>query len=240
MILYPAIDIKDGKCVRLCQGKFDDVTIFGDDPLVMAKKWEACGCEYIHLVDLDGARGGVSKNRDIIIKIAKSVNVPVQIGGGIRTIETAYDYIKNGVSRVILGTSAVKDEVFTKHAVEKFGDKIAVGIDAKDGFAAVEGWEEVSNITALFLAEKMMKIGVKTLIYTDIATDGMLQGPNVSAMREMASAVSCDIIASGGVSSLDDLMELNKTGVQGVIVGKALYTERVDLKKALEALRSAL
>lgn len=234
MILYPAIDIKDGKCVRLRQGRFDDVTVYGQDPLEMAKKWEACGCDFIHLVDLDGAMDGVSQNREVVLKIAQTVQVPVQIGGGIRGMETVRDYLENGVARVILGTAAVKDAAFVKEAVGAYRNKIAVGIDAKDGFVAIDGWETVSSKTAISLAQEMQGIGIRTIIYTDIATDGMLQGPNIMAMQEMVKAVSCEMIASGGVSSLEDLIALSQTGVSGAIIGKALYTGRVDLKEALQ------
>ena len=234
MIIYPAIDMKDGNCVRLRQGKFDDVTVFCDDPLEVAKKWERLGAEFIHLVDLDGARGGKSENSKKVIEIAKNVKVPVQIGGGIRNIETVKYYIENGVSRVILGTAAIKDIKFTKMALLEYGDKIAIGIDAKDGFVAVEGWEEVSSIKAIEFAKKMCDLGVSTIIYTDIATDGMMQGPNATAMGEMVNAVTCNVIASGGVSNILDIEKLKNKGVSGAIIGKALYINNIDLKEAIE------
>lgn len=233
MLIYPAIDIKDGKCVRLTQGKFSDVTVYGDDPVKMAKKWEALGAEFIHLVDLDGALAGSGINRKIIIHIAQSVSVPVQTGGGIRTMNDIRELISGGVSRVILGTAAVKNPQLVDEAVAEFGDKIAVGIDAKDGMVAVSGWEEISSLPALEFAKSMENKGVRYIIYTDISTDGMLTGPNLEAMQEMTSAVSVNIIASGGIGCCEDILSLTSTGVEGVIVGKALYTEKVNLKEAL-------
>ncbi len=234
MVIYPAIDIKQGKCVRLIQGRFSDVTVYSDSPVHMAKKWEQLGAEYIHLVDLDGALEGDMINSEIIKEIANSVKVPVQIGGGIRSIEAIDTMINNGVSRVILGTSAVKNPELVKLAVHKYGDKIAVGIDAKDGMVAIEGWEKVSDFTAVAFAKKMQDMGVKTIIYTDIARDGMLQGPNIPAMTEMADTLTIDVIASGGVSNIDDIHALKQSGVAGAIVGKALYTGNVDLAEALK------
>ena len=239
MQIYPAIDIKGGKCVRLTQGSFSDVTVYGDDPLEMAKKWVALGASYLHLVDLDGALAGSGVNRKIITKIAQTVPVPVQTGGGIRTMDDVRELIAGGVSRVILGTAAVKNPAFVDEAVAAFGDKIAVGIDAKDGLVAVSGWEEVSALPALDFAKQMANKGVRTIIYTDIATDGMLTGPNLAAMQQMAEAVDADVIASGGVGSAEDILSLLPTGVSGVIVGKALYAQRVDLPDALLRLAQA-
>lgn len=233
MLIYPAIDIKDGKCVRLTQGKFSDVTVYGDDPLEMAKKWESFGATYLHLVDLDGALAGSGINRKIIIKIAQTVSVPVQTGGGIRNMNDISELISGGISRVILGTVAVKNPQLVEEAVATYGEKIAVGIDAKDGLVAISGWEEVSAFSALDFAKEMEQKGVRHIIYTDISTDGMLSGPNVNAMRQMASTVSSGIIASGGVGSVEDILSLTDTNVEGVIVGKALYTGKVDLKDAL-------
>ena len=238
MRIYPAIDIKDGKCVRLFKGRFDDVTVYGDSPAEMAKKWEAQGGEFIHVVDLDGALKGHGVNAEKIKEVCESVSVPVQTGGGIRTMADIEAKLECGISRVIIGTKAVSDSEFVKEAVSKYGDKIVIGIDAKDGMVAVEGWEKTSDFTAVEFAKKMVSLGVKTIVYTDIATDGTLAGPNVEAMREMADAVDADIIASGGIGSLEDILSLKDTGVEGVIVGKALYTNRVDLKEAVEKARS--
>lgn len=237
MRIYPAIDIKDGKCVRLFKGQFSDVTVYGDSPAEMAKKWEAQGGEYIHVVDLDGALRGQGVNADIIKNICSSVNVPVQTGGGIRTMEDIEAKLSCGISRVIIGTKAVSDSEFVKRAIDKYGEKIVIGIDAKDGMVAIEGWEKTSNFTAVEFAEKMVSIGVRTIVYTDIATDGTLAGPNVSAMSEMVKAVNADIIASGGIGSLEHIKSLMPTGVEGVIVGKALYTEKVNLTEAVKAVK---
>ena len=237
MRIYPAIDIKDGKCVRLFKGQFSDVTVYGDSPAEMAKKWESLGGEYIHVVDLDGALKGHGVNAAKIKEICDSVNVPVQTGGGIRTMEDIEAKLACGIDRVIIGTKAVSDSEFVKRAVDKYGKKIVIGIDAKDGMVAIEGWEKTSDFTAVEFAKKMVNIGVQTIVYTDIATDGTLAGPNVNAMSEMASAVNADIIASGGVGSLDHIKSLVTTGVEGVIVGKALYTDKVDLTEAIKAVK---
>lgn len=234
MRIYPAIDIKDGCCVRLLQGRFSDVTVYGSDPVSMAQKWESLGGEFIHVVDLDGALKGQGVNSQIIGKICQSVSVPVQTGGGIRSIEDIEAKLACGINRVIIGTKAVSDSEFVKKAVDRYGDKIVIGIDAKDGMVAIEGWEKTSDFTAVEFAKKMVNIGVKTIIYTDISTDGTLAGPNVAAMSEMASSVRADIIASGGVGSLDHINALIPTGVEGVIVGRALYTGNVDLAEAVK------
>ncbi len=234
MRIYPAIDIKDGNCVRLLQGRFSDVTVYGNSPADMAQKWESLGGEFIHVVDLDGALKGSGVNAKAIEEICSRVSVPVQTGGGIRTMEDIEARLNCGINRVIIGTKAVSDADFVKKAVEKYGEKIVIGIDAKDGMVAIEGWEKTSDFTAVEFAKKMVDLGVKTIVYTDIATDGTLAGPNVEAMREMAAAVDADIIASGGVGSLEHILALADTGVEGVIVGKALYTEKVNLTEAIE------
>lgn len=233
MRIYPAIDIQDGKCVRLFRGSFSDVTVYGDDPVEMAKKWESQGGEFLHVVDLDGARYGQGKNAELIRKICMALQIPVQTGGGIRTMEDIESRLSCGVSRVIIGTKAVRDEDFVKEAVERFGEKIVIGIDAKDGFAATEGWEEVSGFRAVELAKKMSALGVSSFVYTDIATDGTLAGPNVPAMREMAESVPANVIASGGIGSYEHIRALRPTGVEGVIVGRALYTGNVSLSEAI-------
>lgn len=238
MRIYPAIDIKDGKCVRLTQGRFDDVTVYGDSPAEMAKKWEESGADFIHVVDLDGALDGKWTNGDAIKEICKTVKAKVQTGGGVRSMDDIKIRLDAGIWRVIIGTAAVKNPGFVKEAVETFGaEHIVVGIDAKDGYVATHGWEKVSSETAVEFAKKMADFGVKTIVYTDIATDGMLTGPNKAAMTEMASSVSADIIASGGIGSDDDIFSLEDSGVEGVIVGRALYTNRVDLKNVLRRLK---
>lgn len=233
MRIYPAIDIKDGNCVRLLQGRFSDVTVYGNDPAEVAKRWEAEGGEYIHVVDLDGALKGRGVNSEVIKKICASVNVPVQTGGGIRTMEDVEYMLQCGIERVIIGTSAVRDKEFVKRAVEKYGKKIVIGIDAKDSMVAIEGWEEVSSHKAVDFAKEMEKIGVSTIVYTDIATDGTLKGPNLEAMKEMVENTKLDVIASGGVGNKEHIKALLSTGVEGAIVGRALYTGDVDLKEII-------
>ncbi|MGI6085189.1 MAG: 1-(5-phosphoribosyl)-5-[(5-phosphoribosylamino)methylideneamino]imidazole-4-carboxamide isomerase [Acetivibrionales bacterium] len=233
MIIYPAIDIRNGKCVRLTQGQYDKITIFSDDPVSMALQFQNAGARYLHVVDLDAARGETG-NREIISNIVKELNIPIQTGGGIRTIADIEDVLGFGVKRVILGTSAVKNPEMVAEAVKKYKDRIVVGIDAKDGYVAIEGWEKTSGIKAIDHAANMEALGVQTIIYTDIATDGMLSGPNLLAMSEMIKKIGMDVIASGGVSSLKDIRHLKEIGVAGVIVGKAIYTGDVDLIKALE------
>ena len=235
MRIYPAIDIIDGACVRLVQGDYSQKTKFADDPCEIAMRWQNEGGEFIHIVDLDGARNGEMPNFDLIVRIADKLNIPIEVGGGVRNMECVEKYLDNGVNRVIIGTSALSNPDFVKEAVAKYGERVVVGIDAKDGMVAVNGWEEVSNTSAIDLAKQMEKIGVKTIIYTDIATDGMLKGPNVKAMEEMTEAVSIDVVASGGVSSADDIARLKDTGVEGAIVGKALYTDTLCLKDAINA-----
>lgn len=234
MRIYPAIDIKDGNCVRLLQGRFSDVTVYGSNPAETAKKWESLGGEFIHVVDLDGALKGHGVNAGIIKEICKSVNVPVQTGGGIRTMEDIEAKLSCGINRVIIGTKAVSDSEFVKAAVDKYKEKIVIGIDAKDGMVAIEGWEKTSDFTAVEFAKKMVDIGVQTIVYTDIATDGTLAGPNIEAMHEMASSVGADIIASGGVGNIEHIKALIPTGVEGVIIGRALYTGDVDLAEAVK------
>ena len=239
MKIYPAIDIKDGKCVRLLRGSFDDVTVYGDNPAEMARKWESLGGEYIHVVDLDGALKGHGVNAESIKKICKAVNVPVQTGGGIRSISDIEAKLECGISRVIIGTKAVSDADFVKEAVKRYGDKIVIGIDAKDGMVAIEGWEKTSEYRAVEFAKKMEEIGVKTIIYTDIATDGTLMGPNVDAMREMVNNTNLDIIASGGIGYIEQIKALIPTGVEGVITGRALYTGNINLCDAIKAGKGA-
>ena len=234
MIIYPAVDIRDGKCVRLTQGEFSKETIYADNPAEMALKWEKMGAQYLHVVDLDGARSGKSQNIAVISEMAAKMGIPVQLGGGIRTIEVIENVLSKGIERVILGTSAVKDPELVKRAVKTFENKVVIGIDAKDGMVAIEGWEKTSEFKAVDFAKKMEDLGVKTIIYTDISRDGMLNGPNLKAMEEMVKAVKIDIIASGGVGKIEDIKNLKEVGVSGVIVGRALYTGDVDLKEAIE------
>ncbi len=234
MILFPAIDIKNGQCVRLRQGSFQDVLVYSDVPLKIAKQWEAAGASFIHIVDLDGALVGHSVNDEVIKEIVKEVKIPIQVGGGIRTIKDIENKLSLGIDRVIIGTKAVKDPAFIKEAIATFGSKrIVIGIDAKDGMVAIEGWEKVSSYQAVSLAVEMKKLGVKTIVYTDISKDGMLQGPNIAHTKEMVQVTGLNIIASGGVASLKDLEMLEEINVYGAIMGKALYENRIDLKKAV-------
>lgn len=235
MRIYPAIDIIGGQCVRLVQGDYSQKTTFAEDPVAVARRWQQEGGSFLHIVDLDGAKSGRMDNLAVIRRIASVLDIPIEVGGGIRSMEAVKTMLDAGVNRVILGTSALREKEFVKQAVARYGGKIVVGIDAKDGKVAVSGWEEVSDRGALAFAKEMEALGVQTLIYTDIATDGMLQGPNLAAMREMARQVSVDVVASGGVSCLKDLQDLKTTGVEGAIVGKALYTGAVDLKLAVQA-----
>lgn len=234
MIIFPAIDLKDGKCVRLKQGKFNEVTVFGESPVEMAKKWEDDGAKFLHLVDLDGAKDGIPKNLELIKNIASNLNIPIQIGGGIRTKETVRILLEAGVNRIILGTVAVNNKDLLKELVDEYKEKIVVSIDAKDGLVAVDGWINVSEVSSIDLVCELENIGVKTVVYTDISKDGMMQGPNFEVYKTLKKNTKIDIIASGGVSSIEDLKKLKGIGVYGTITGKAIYTGAIDFKKALE------
>jgi phosphoribosylformimino-5-aminoimidazole carboxamide ribotide isomerase len=241
MTIYPAIDIKGGRCVRLTQGRADQETVYNDNPVEVAKEFRAAGSPWVHVVDLDGAFAGEPQNLTIVRAIA-ALGINVELGGGMRTrimVERALD---SGVSRVVIGTRAAESEAFIRELVTAFGDKIAVGIDAKNGQVAVKGWVDTTGVTALALAKRMDALGVATLIYTDIGTDGMLTGPNLAAQEAMLSAVKCAVIASGGVSQREDVTNLAKlaqryANLDGVIVGKALYERRVELHDLLTIAR---
>lgn len=234
MQLYPAIDLKDGKCVRLRQGEFKEVTVYSDAPEKVARYWQEQGATFLHLVDLDGALAGHSVNEPVIRRIAKAVSIPIQLGGGIRTREDVETMLSLGVKRVIIGTKAAERPEFLKELAEEFGEEaIVAGIDARDGYVAIQGWEQVSQLTALELGIKMKEYGIKHIVYTDISRDGMLKGPNVEATKAMTRVTGLDVIASGGVSSMEDLEQLSKEGIQGAIIGKALYENRIDLKEAV-------
>ncbi|MCI5862562.1 MAG: 1-(5-phosphoribosyl)-5-[(5-phosphoribosylamino)methylideneamino]imidazole-4-carboxamide isomerase [Lachnospiraceae bacterium] len=237
MILLPAIDLKDGKCVRLRKGNFDEKTVYSDKPWEIAKEFENAGAQMIHLVDLDGALAGHSVNADVIKKITSSVNIPCELGGGIRNKDSIEAAVNLGISRVILGTIAVSDPEFVTEAVETFGpEKTVVGIDAKDGMVAIHGWDTVSNVTSVDLALDMKRRGVRTVIYTDISRDGMLSGPNVEQTLNLKNKTGMTVIASGGVSCLDDLIRLNDSGIDGSIIGKAIYENKIDLREAVRRL----
>ena len=234
MILFPAIDIRGGKCVRLIQGDYAQEIIYGDSPTEMALLWEKQGAEYIHIVDLDGAKTGDSANRLAIQEVAKAVSIPIQVGGGIRSMDIIDDHIESGVSRIIIGTAAITNRSFLKQAVAKYGDKIAVSIDARNGLVATDGWTETSDTKAIDLLKDLEEIGVKTVVYTDILKDGMMQGPNFEELRTVDEASSIDVIASGGVSTKEDIEKLRQMNLYGAIIGKALYEGALSLEKLLE------
>ncbi len=237
MLILPAIDLRDGKCVNLVQGRAGEETIFSDQPAEMAQQWQQGGAEYLHLVDLDGAFGTVSDNLHIVKEIVEMLQVPVQLGGGIRTMERLDDVLALGVTRAILGTAALKNPPLVEAACKKYGSRIAVGIDAKDGMVATEGWLDVSEKSAIAFAQEMEDCGVQTIIYTDIKSDGMLQGPNLETTAAIADTVSVNVIASGGVTSIQDIEALKTIEVHGAIVGRALYTGALDLRVAISTAR---
>ena len=240
MILFPAIDIRNGRCVRLTEGKFECETVFAEDPAEMAVRWADAGAEYLHVVDLDGALAGQSSNTEVIKKILAKVKIPVQVGGGIRTLTNIENMLALGATRVILGSVAVRDPELVREACQKFPGQVVVGIDAKNGEVAVEGWGIGGGIGAVELAKKMAAVGVEHIIFTDISRDGMLSGVNVEATAELAKTSGIKVIASGGVSSLADIKALQAhaaDGIEGCIIGKAIYTGALDLKEALAVLK---
>ena len=240
MIVIPAIDLKDGKCVRLLQGRKEEITVYSDDPPSVALHWVDLGAKLLHLVDLDGAFTGEQKNFDQIREIRKAVHIPIQLGGGIRDLSRIDHLINAGVDRVIIGTSAATNPEMVQEACGEYPGKVLVGIDAKDGNVAVKGWVEVTEFEAIAFARKMEEMGTAGIIYTDISRDGMMTGPNVEAMANMVRAVSIPVIASGGVSRLDDIRNLMQVAdLWGVITGKALYTGSLDLKQAIEMTMSS-
>ena len=236
MMIIPAIDIRGGKCVRLFQGDYGKETVYGEDPKAMAKRWIDQGARFLHLVDLDGAREGVPRNKNIIGAIAAEVPVPVQVGGGIRDLATIEDYLSGGIQRVILGTAAYSNPQFLGEACRRWPERVAVDIAAKDGKAAISGWTRATEILAVDLAKKCEKLGVSLVIYTDILRDGTQKGTNLQATREMARALKIPLIASGGVSTIEDiqaLQPLEQDGVIGVIIGRALYAGTLKLPEAI-------
>ncbi|RJS60438.1 1-(5-phosphoribosyl)-5-[(5-phosphoribosylamino)methylideneamino]imidazole-4-carboxamide isomerase [Bacillus sp. PK3_68] len=238
--IYPAIDMRGGKCVRLKQGDYSQETVYGDSPFDMAKSFVEEGAEWIHMVDLDGAKDGRRINDQFVIEAAQKLEAKVQIGGGIRTEEDIRHYLENGVDRVIIGSLAVSETELVKQWLNRFGDKIAIGLDAKDGFVATHGWIETSSLKAVDLGKELATAGAETFIFTDIATDGMLSGPNIQAVAELARKTGKRVIASGGVSSLQDLREIKRfeqEGVSGAIVGKAIYTGQFTVREALKEAR---
>ena len=238
MQIIPAVDIRGGKCVRLLQGEFDKETVYADDPVDMALHWASLGAERLHVVDLDGAKTGEGTNTPVIARIVGALDIPVQLGGGIRTLETAGRMLDLGLDRVIVGTSAALDRGLAEAIFGAFGDRVVLGLDARDGKVAIHGWREVLDIQAIDFAREMESLGARRIIHTDISRDGMLEGVNLDAMERMARAVDIPIIASGGVTGIGDIHNLKKLeplGVEGVITGKALYTGSIDLREAIAA-----
>jgi len=231
--IIPAIDIREGRCVRLYQGNFDQETVFADDPLEVALEWQSLGAPRLHIVDLDGAISGEVYNLEIIAEIASAVLVPTQLGGGIRKLETIEQMLKAGIERVILGTAAVEDQGLVKQACQRFRESVIVGIDAREGLISTHGWRKETQLVAVEFAQSMVELGVRRFIYTDINRDGTLTEPNFSATAELVNSIRAPVIASGGVSSLNHLKMLKALGVEGAIIGKALYTGDIDLKQAL-------
>ena len=234
MYIFPAIDLFEGKAVRLYKGDYAQMTVYSDNPVDVAKDFVACGAKHIHIVDLEGAKLGTTPNLETVCKIKEESGLFCEIGGGVRSMQVVDAYISAGVDRVILGTAAVTDENFVREAVLKYGDKIAVGIDIKNGLVAVKGWTETAGVTAFEFCEKMQSVGIKTVIVTDISKDGAMQGCNVALYRELSEKFDMQIIASGGVSSLDDVRALSEIDLYGAIIGKAYYTGDIDLKTAVE------
>lgn len=235
--IYPAIDMRGGKCVRLLQGDYNQETVYGDSPFEMAKRFSDDGAAWIHMVDLDGAKAGEKINHPYVLEAAKKLPASIQIGGGIRSEADIEFYLENGVDRVILGSIAVTERNFVKQMLEKYGSKIAIGIDAKDGYVATHGWLTTSSLTAVELGKELAGAGARTFICTDISKDGMLSGPSTESLLQMAKETGAEIIASGGVSSLEDLQDLKQAcdiGIKGAIVGKALYENRFTLEEALD------
>lgn len=233
--IIPAIDIKDGRCVRLYQGDYDQVTVFDYDPVAVAQKWEKLGASRIHVVDLDGAKAGRPVNAHVVYSIVRSVGVPVQLGGGLRDQAAVASALQLGVDRAILGTAAIRDPQLIAKLVEEYGAQIVIGVDARDGWVAAQGWTETSHIKVDDLVQRMGALGVRSVIYTDIGRDGTLIGPDVAGVRSLVQVGGPEIIASGGVAQLTDLVALSQTGAAGVIVGKALYTGAFDLAEAIQA-----
>ncbi|OQW45731.1 MAG: 1-(5-phosphoribosyl)-5-((5-phosphoribosylamino)methylideneamino)imidazole-4-carboxamide isomerase [Nitrospira sp. HN-bin3] len=238
MVVIPAIDLKDGRCVRLRQGDLAAETVYSEDVIGVARKWQECGAGLIHVVDLNGAVGGEPRNLPQIEAVRKAVTVDVQVGGGIRTIETVRQYLNAGVSRVVLGTAALMDRAFLEQACAEFPRQIVLGLDARDGKVAVRGWTAVSDTRAIDLLNEVSGLAIRAVIYTDIARDGMLNGPNLTALKEVAASSAFPVIASGGISRIEDLLAVRSLGsrIEGAIVGKALYDGHVDYRAALTAL----
>ena len=234
MIILPAIDIKDGQCVRLYQGDYDQVTTYDVDPVNIAQRWQRFGASWLHIVDLDGAAAGHPVNVESIKSIRANTTVRIELGGGMRTLADIEHMLDLGIDRVVLGTVALTDRALLMEALARWGERIVVGLDARSGSIAISGWRETSQVQATSLASELCALGVQRFIYTDIARDGALKGPNIEELKEIQQMVSCSLIASGGVSSIDDLLSLARLGIEGTIVGKALYTGDIDLAAAIQ------
>lgn len=234
MLIYPAIDIKDKSCVRLVQGSFDNITLYEKDPVKVALKWESMGAKILHLVDLDGARAGIRINESVVKDIVKSVKIPVQIGGGIRDTKAVETYLSAGVAQVIIGTAAIKNPIWLKEMIERYDDKIIVSIDARNGFIATDGWEDLSKKKALDYIKELKSFGLKRIVYTDIDKDGMLSGPNFKIYEDLKNTLDIEIIASGGVTTMKDIEILRNMRLYGAIVGKALYDGKLNLEEVLK------
>lgn len=233
MIILPAIDILGGECVRLFKGEYDTARKVAADPFETVKDFEKCGAEYIHMVDLDGAKNGEKTNAELFVKLARTINVPIELGGGIRNMETVEFYLDNGISRVILGSAALHNKDFCARAVDKYGEKIAVGIDAKDGKVSTSGWLETSDVDYIEFAKEMQSVGVKNIIFTDISKDGTLAGPNLQMLQNLKNALCIDITASGGVKDITDIENLMQMDLYGVIAGRSIYDGTLDLATAI-------
>lgn len=234
MIILPAIDIKDGNCVRLLKGDFGTAHKVAEDPFETAARFKTAGAKWMHMVDLDGAKTGERQNRDLILNVVKDSGLNVEIGGGIRDMQSVSDYLDGGAARVILGSAALASKTFVKEAVETYGEKIAVGIDALDGMVATHGWLNTSDVPYTDFAKEMEQIGVKFIIFTDISCDGTLEGPNFAQLEALQKAVSCNIIASGGIRDIDNISKLNSMNLYGVICGKSIYSGTLDLAQAVK------
>ncbi len=234
MIILPAIDLYEKKAVRLLKGDYANMTVYSNDPLAIARDFVSCGATHIHMVDLEGAKDGTTPNLDVVTAIAQNTPLFTEIGGGIRTMETVENYLNNGVDRVILGTAAVNDRAFLEQAVGRYGSRIAVGADVKDGFIAIKGWLEKSALSLEDFLRQMQALGVKNIICTDISKDGAMKGTNLALYQKLSEHFTMDLTASGGVSSMDDVKNLKKMNLYGAIIGKAYYTGAIDLKEAIE------
>ncbi len=239
MKIFPAIDLFDGKAVRLLRGRYEDMTIYSDDPPQIGRDFAAAGAEYIHIVDLEGAKDGTTPNFDTVCRIKEASGCFCEIGGGIRSMDVIRRYMDAGIDRVILGTAAVTDRAFLEEAVAAYGEKIAVGIDLKDGYVAIKGWTEKTQLTAVDFCEQMQALGVTTIIVTDISKDGAMKGTNHGLYEELSARLGMQLVASGGVSSIDDVKRLAARGLYGAIIGKAYYTGAIDLKEAIAAAEAA-